>query len=73
MLEICHVVYVSTPVRLPSDTIISASNNPADVRDVKSKVISPEPLPDAVKVEGTSWPFTFALNDNSSSELSTSL
>jgi hypothetical protein len=54
LLEICHVVYVSTPVRLPSDTIISASNNPADVKDVKSKVISPEPFPDAVKVEGTS-------------------
>lgn len=63
---------MSTPVKFPSETIISASNKPAEVSEVKSKRISPVPVPVAVNVEGTSNPFTFALKLSSSSELSTS-
>ena len=36
---------MSTPVKFPSETIISASNKPADVSEVKSKRISPVPVP----------------------------
>ena len=73
LFDMCHVEYVSDPVKLPSETIISALNKPALGKEVKSIEILPLPLPVEVNVDGTSTLLTFALKVNSSSALSTSL
>ena len=56
----------------PSETIISASKNPALGMLAKSNIISPAPSPVKENVDGMLPPFTLALNVNCSSVLSTS-